>query len=101
MRNGVCSVRERRDSHTDEIESGFSLPTPSGVNGGRNHMMGRIDEWGGSSNHLRGTVLGSMCLPELEEMVMGWPVRWTALTAYETVKFREWQQQHSIDFHAN
>ncbi|MNR20025.1 hypothetical protein D3C85_1368460 [compost metagenome] len=81
-------------SRIDEIESGSVLPTPSGVNGGRNHTMGRIDEWGGSSNPLRGTAIGSMCLPEFEELVMGWPIGWTELTPFETDKFREWQQQH-------
>jgi site-specific DNA-cytosine methylase len=68
---------------------------PSGVNGGRNNTMGRIDEWGGSSNPLRGTVIGSMCLPEFEELVMGWPIGWTALTPYETDKCHEWRQEHS------
>jgi len=76
-------------------ECGSSLPTPSGVNGGNNHTMGRIDEWGGSSNPLRGTVIGSMRLPEFEELVMGWPIRWTELTPYETAKFREWSSEHS------
>jgi hypothetical protein len=95
MRSGMCSARGRRDLSTAANESGSSLPTPSGVNGGRNNTMGRIDEWGGSSNPLRGTVIGSMCLPEFEELVMGWPIGWTALTPYATARFHEWQQQHS------
>ncbi|MCY1220564.1 hypothetical protein D9M72_325830 [compost metagenome] len=94
MRNGECFGRPTLVSRIDEIESGSVLPTPSGVNGGRNHTMGRIDEWGGSSNPLRGTAIGSMCLPEFEELVMGWPIGWTELTPFETDKFREWQQQH-------
>lgn len=38
---------------TDEY--GYSLlPTPSGTsNGGKNHVVGRLDEWGGSSNPWR------------------------------------------------
>jgi len=100
MRNGVCSARQPLDFRTNAIASGSSLPTPSGVNGGRNNMMGRIDEWGGSSNPLRGTVIGSMCLPPFEELVMGWPIGWTELTPFGTAKFHEWQQQHSI-FSAN
>jgi hypothetical protein len=94
MRNGECYRLEQPASLTSAIGYGSSLPTPSGVNGGTNNTMGRVDEWGGSSNPLRGTVIGSMCLPEFEELVMGWPVRWTALTPYETGKFQEWQQQH-------
>lgn len=96
MRSGVCLEQPPLALGIDEIASGSLLPTPSGVNGGRNNMMGRIDEWGGSSNPLRGTVIGSMCLPPFEELVMGWPIGWTELTPFETAKFREWQQQHSI-----
>jgi hypothetical protein len=95
MRNGVCWERTPPALPTDAIASGSSLPTPSGVNGGRNHTMGRVDEWGGSSNPLRGTVIGSMCLPEFEELVMGWPVTWTARTPFATDKFLEWQREHS------
>jgi hypothetical protein len=94
MRAGECSELPRLVSTTTGSGCGLRLPTPSGVNGGRNNMMGRVDEWGGSSNPLRGTVIGSMCLPEFEEMVMGWPIGWTAPTAYETARFRRWLQLH-------
>lgn len=94
MRKGMCFQRARRASHTAASDTGFSLPTPSGVNGGKNHTMGRVDEWGGSSNPLRGTVIGSMCLPEFEELVMGWPIGWTAPTPYVTARFREWLREH-------
>jgi hypothetical protein len=33
---------------TDRERIWIALPTPSGVNGGKNNTMGRIDEWGGS-----------------------------------------------------
>ena len=98
MRNGACMERPQSDYPIAEIACGSSLPTPSGVNGGHNNTMGRIDEWGGSSNPLRGTVIGSMCLPEFEEMVMGWPIAWTAPTPYETGRFREWQREHGSTF---
>lgn len=94
MRNGQCFERPTLASPISEAACGFSLPTPSGVNGGKNNTMGRVDEWGGSSNPLRGTVIGSMCSPEFEELVMGWPIGWTELTPFGTDKFREWQQQH-------
>lgn len=95
MRSGMCSARQKLALGTSGKESGSLLPTPSGVNGGTNNTMGRVDEWGGSSNPLRGTVIGSMCLPEFEELVMGWPIGWTALTPFETARFHEWRQQHS------
>lgn len=94
MRNGECWERPMLASITTGSASGFSHPTPSGVNGGRNNTMGRIDEWGGSSNRFRGTVIGSLCLPPLEEMVMGWPIGWTELTPYETARFHEWSSRH-------
>lgn len=94
MQNGVSLGLPTLVSRTEENESGSVLPTPSGVNGGKNHTMGRVDEWGGSSNPLRGTVIGSMCLPEFEELVMGWPIRWTELTPFATGKFRGWLRQH-------
>jgi hypothetical protein len=93
MLDGECLALAMPDWITAENGSG-SLPTPSGVNGGNNHTMGRVDEWGGSSNPLRGTVIGSLCLPEFEELVMGWPVTWTAPTPLETVRFQRWQQWH-------
>lgn len=98
MRKGTCSRHPTQASTTSGRGTGFSLPTPSGVNGGRNNTMGRVDEWGGSSNPLRGTVIGSMCLPEFEEMVMGWPIGWTELTPFATDRFREWQREHGESF---
>ncbi len=49
MRNGECSEANALDFPMNARECGFSLPTPSGVNGGRNHTMGRIDEWGAAA----------------------------------------------------
>ncbi|MDH0276149.1 hypothetical protein N7349_16510 [Stenotrophomonas sp. GD04089] len=95
MRSGACWEQMPSASLTNGRGCGSSLPTPSGVNGGRNHTMGRVDEWGGSSNPLRGTVIGSMCSPEFEELVMGWPIGWTEPTPFEMARFREWLQEHS------
>jgi hypothetical protein len=56
------------------------LPTPSGTsNHGKNHVAGRIDEWGGSSNYLRGTEAGALHLPAFELWTMGFPAVWRAL----------------------
>ena len=65
------------------------LPTPSGVNGGRNHTVGRLDEWGGSSNPFRGTDLGKMRCASFEEWMMGLPIGFTELTPSETPSSRK------------
>jgi hypothetical protein len=79
---------------TGEEESGRYLPTPSGTNGGTNHTVGRLDEWGGASNPWRGTKIGSVRCPRFEEWMMGWPIAWTELTPYETDKFQQWLNSH-------
>jgi hypothetical protein len=50
------------------------------VNGGKNHTVGRLDEWGGSSNPFRGTEIGKVRCASFEEWMMGLPIGWTALT---------------------
>ncbi len=68
---------------TAETGSGL-LPTPSGTsNGGKNHVMGRLDEWGGSSNRWRGTEIGKVRCASFEEWMMGFPTGWTELTPSE------------------
>lgn len=95
-RSGDAFQRPPLALHIEETESGY-LPTPSGTsNHGKNHVCGRLDEWGGSSNPWRGTDIGRTRSPSFEEWMMGWPVSWSALTPLETVRFREWQQQHSL-----
>ena len=60
------------------------LPTPSGTsNGGKNHVAGRLDEWGGSSNPFRGTEIGRLHLPSFECWMMGLPAAWQQLTPTE------------------
>lgn len=54
-----------------------SLPTPSGTsNHGKNHVAGRLDEWGGSSNPFRGAPLGRTHSPAFELWMMGYPEAW-------------------------
>jgi hypothetical protein len=53
------------------------LPTPSGTNNhGKNHTVGRLDEWGGSSNPFRGTPLGPVRCVSFELWMMGLPTAW-------------------------
>lgn len=61
--------------------TGFgSLPTPSGTsNHGKNHVAGRLDEWGGSSNYFRGHPGGNQHLPGFELWTMGFPDAWRQL----------------------
>ena len=93
--NGYVWQHPKLERPIRGIVSGL-LPTPSGVNGGRNNVMGRIDEWGGSGNPFRGTEIGKVRCASFEEWMMGWPTGWSALTPLETGKFQEWQQQHSM-----
>jgi len=94
MLAGECWEQDTWALPTSATGSG-SLPTPSGTsNHGKNHVCGRLDEWGGSSNPWRGSEIGRTCSPAFEEWVMGWPEQWTAPTAYETARFQRWLQLH-------
>lgn len=94
MQGGVCLALGTSVSSTKGIGCGL-LPSPSGVNGGRNHIAGRLDEWGGSSNPFRKTEIASLHLPRFEEWMMGWPETWGAQTGFEMDKFQLWLQMHS------
>ena len=79
-RNGIAYQRAPLVPHTGGTGSGL-LPTPSGTsNHGQNHVSGRLDEWGGSSNLWRGTEVGKIHSPRFEEWMMGFPDRWTEPT---------------------
>lgn len=70
-------------------DGGGLLPTPNGTsNHGKNHVSGRLDEWGGSSNPWRGTEIGKVHCAAFEEWMLGLPIKWTELTEYETPKSR-------------
>ncbi|AUR97051.1 hypothetical protein NVP1236O_59 [Vibrio phage 1.236.O._10N.261.52.C4] len=94
MQGGVCLALGTSVSSTEGIACGL-LPSPSGVNGGKNHIAGRLDEWGGSSNPFRKTEIASLHLPRFEEWMMGWPETWAAQTGFEMDKFHSWLQMHS------
>lgn len=96
MQNGELFQLHSSEHLIKEKGCGYSLPTPSGVRSGKNHVAGRLDEWGGSSNPFRGTELGPIKNPAFEEWLMGWPVQWTELTQSAMDKFRLWQQEHCL-----
>lgn len=71
----------------DGTEHG-SLHTPSGTsNHGKNHVSGRLDEWGGSANNFRGQEVGKLHLPGFELWMMGYPGSWRQLMPLETRSF--------------
>lgn len=75
-------------AHRIAAKESSLLPTPSGTrNHGRNHVIGRLDEWGGSSNPFRGTPIGKVRSPSFEEWMMGFPISWTELTPCVTPSF--------------
>jgi len=72
------------------------LPTPSGTsNHGKNHVAGRLDEWGGSSNPFRGTPLGRVHSPAFEFWMMGYPAVWRQLMPPEIPSFRKLPRKSS------
>jgi DNA (cytosine-5)-methyltransferase 1 len=75
---GGLSIYSLRASALRTSDNGcIGLPTPSGTsNHGRNHVSGRLDEWGGSGNPFRGTEVGRLHLPGFELWVMGIPDAW-------------------------
>jgi hypothetical protein len=97
MLRGECYPLKTLEHPTDESEFG-SLPTPSGTsNHGQNHVMGRLDEWGGSSNPLRGTEIGRVRCASFEEWMMGWPMGWSALTPSATARCPSVPLQPSVN----
>mgnify|MGYP000867958944 CR=1 FL=1 len=95
MRHGACWGLEMLEPHTNATDCGY-WPTPSGTSShGKNHVVGRLDEWGGSSNRFRGTSLQRVRCPEFEEWMMGWPEGWSnAQTAFGMDKFQQWLNSH-------
>jgi len=71
----ICALRASARRISGSAFTG--LPTPSGTsNHGVNHVAGRLDEWGGSSNPFRGTDLGAVHSPSFEFWMMGLPAAW-------------------------
>ena len=84
----ICALRASALRTSDNASIG--LPTPSGTsNHGKNHVAGRLDEWGGSSNPWRGTEVGKLHLPGFELWVMGLPAAWRELMPPATPSSRK------------
>lgn len=81
---GLRYFRRAAQTRSISVTGCGSLPTPSGTsNHGKNHVAGRLDEWGGSSNPFRRgrwfAELGSTHSPGFELWVMGFPASWRRL----------------------
>jgi hypothetical protein len=83
----ICALRASgRGTNAQGITG---LPTPSGCsNGGKNHVVGRLDEWGGSSNPWRGSEIGKKRCASFEAWMMGYPTAWASPTVLEMLSFR-------------
>lgn len=75
----ICALRASALRTSDKDFGG--LPTPSGTTSGKNHVAGRLDEWGGSTNPFRGTSLGKVRCAAFELWMMGYPMEWQAAMA--------------------
>ena len=101
MQNGVCSVLEMSEHHTNEIAFGLkrNWPTPTSHNAKEQDSPAESNRNTPSlCNQARG---GDMTLPKTlnpvwVEWLMGWPQGWTDLKPLETDKFRQWQHLHGI-----
>lgn len=85
MPSGLPISRLARSGRGTSAQGTTGLPTPSGCsNGGKNHVVGRLDEWGGSSNPFRGTEVGKRRCASFEAWMMGYPTVWASLMVSAT-----------------
>ena len=84
----IC--QQQASARRTEGRASIGLPTPSGCsNGGKNHVVGRLDEWGGSSNPFRGTEIGRVRCASFEAWMMGYPMAWVSRTVLGMLSFRQ------------
>jgi hypothetical protein len=68
-------------------------PTPTGQDAKNNGAASQMER---NTKPLNAEVGGPLN-PTWVEWLMGWPLEWTDLKPSAMVKFREWQQQHSLN----
>jgi hypothetical protein len=118
MRNGECSMRLMPEHFTSGSVFGYwptptKMMTPSSSAGGAPgvHLMGAILlEENGYSHEFRGDRGSALILkhpewrngrktnPTWTEWLMGFPLRWTAITPLAMPKFQQWCASHGIPF---
>jgi hypothetical protein len=100
MLDGECWDVATSEGCTNAIESGYlHLPTI-----GKNETKGSCRKRFRNSPHFRGAKMSEglrICFddpiythPRFAELIMDWPVNWTALLPLETAKFRQWLNSH-------
>ena len=99
MRSGECSEQTTPVLRIKGSASGSLLPTPLKSEGRmmtypdrsflRDHSIACLTEWCVRSYGMRPT-------PESHEILMPWPIGWTALPAQGTDKFQQWCDLHGI-----
>ncbi|MGG2046734.1 hypothetical protein ABFY72_29270 [Burkholderia gladioli] len=89
-KGGRITPRKGREGGTlIEAVSSRMYPTPVADDTG--HRKAKYAQGGTPLSHFAGGQLN----PEWVEWLMGWPIGHTALKPLETVRYREWLQQHS------
>ncbi len=78
-----------RGGRRSSLPAAIKYPTPVADDTG--HRKAKYAQGGTPLSHFAGGQLN----PEWVEWLMGWPIGHTALKPLETVRYREWLQQHS------
>ena len=110
IRDGVVFQRPKSELHTDEIDFGSLLPTPTAQRFGTSNNGRRGD--GSTFRQAGKPSLHTMALrnfwetpvpegggplnPEFVEWLMGWPIGWTDSEPLGMAKFRKWLAEHGI-----
>lgn len=99
MRDGECFPLETL-AHDTSVRGCLSLPTVTASWGKRGPgLSNNLDNLRMSERSTKKTlaivsVFGWRWPATLHEWMMGWPIKWSALTPLETDKFRQWFDSH-------
>jgi hypothetical protein len=86
-RHGRASEKTMEKGGRPLNEVVVNWPTPGGLTG---HNSGRLDEYGGKHNPLRGTEQGKQALnPDWVEWLMGFPIGWSDVEPFTGIDFME------------
>ena len=107
MQDGVAFQQETPLGPTYEIDSGFSLPTPtkcdhSKVSNNRDFWKRRLESGRSGMDNLPefATTIypdgDGRIHPHLHEWLMDWPIGMTGLKPLEMARFRQWLDSHGI-----
>lgn len=110
MLDGECYQHTALEHHIGEIDSGslliFPTPTVSDCKGGhkvnvimKGERFERISQTSGQKFGAKLSaavwfLFGKRLTPNFSEMMMGWPIGWTALKPLEMDRFQQWRRLH-------